>query len=72
DGSTNIYLPQNPSQLVFQEPLIFEEPRHVVDLTFGLLFLLKNNLQFSTGFSFPVTGGTAREIEFMSTLNYGF
>jgi len=51
---------------------IFEEPRHVVDLTTAVAFLLRNNCTCSVGLSFPVTGGNARATEFLTTLSYGF
>lgn len=51
---------------------IFDEPRHVVDLTAAAAFILRNNWTFSMGYSFPVTGGSARAGEFLTTIQYGF
>ncbi|MFT5322554.1 MAG: hypothetical protein ACI8P0_000389 [Planctomycetaceae bacterium] len=50
----------------------FEEPRHVVDITTGVSFILPRNLTYSLGLSVPVTGGNARGLEFLTSLTYGF
>jgi hypothetical protein len=50
----------------------FEEPRHVVDLTTGVAFILRNSWTYSLGLSIPVTGGNARGLEFLTSLTYGF
>lgn len=72
DGTRTVYLPQDPTIPVNQVALIFEEPRHVVDLTTAVTFLFRNNVQWSAGVSVPVTGGSARELEFLTTLNIGY
>jgi len=69
DGSTNVYLP-GTSQLVSQTTFLYEEPEHVVDLTASVTFLLGRKWQLSTGVSVPVTGGAAREFEYIGMLNY--
>ena len=70
DGSTEIFLPDGTrvDEVVF----FFEEPRHVVDMTFALTTLFRNNVQLTTGLSVPVTGGNSRVAEFIATLTYGF
>lgn len=72
DGTRTIYLPQDPSRSVDQVGMIFTEPRHVVDLTFALTLLFRNDIHVTTGLSVPVTGGAARELEFIASFNYGF
>ncbi|MEO1998722.1 MAG: hypothetical protein ABGZ17_26045, partial [Planctomycetaceae bacterium] len=69
DGTTNVYLP-GTNQLVSQTTFFFEEPEHVVDMTASVTFLLGRKWQFSTGVSVPVTGGAAREFEYIGMLNY--
>ena len=69
DGTRTIYLPQEPSSAVQESAFIYEEPRHVLDMTFGTTLLLRDNYQFMLGVSFPVTGGNARATEFIMTLN---
>lgn len=71
DGTTNIYLPQDES-LIREAVYFYEEPRHVIDLTASVTFILFKDWYLSSGLSFPVTGGSARTGEFLSTLNYYF
>lgn len=72
DGSRSIYLPQDPSRSFDQATFIYNEPRHVVDLTVGTSFILSHNRTFNVGLSFPVTGGSARALEFLTSYNVGF
>gem|GEM_PF-1770657 len=72
DGSRSIYLPQDPSRSFDQATFIYNEPRHVVDLTVGTSFILSHNRTFNVGLSFPVTGGSARALEFLTSFNWGF
>ncbi len=51
---------------------VFEEPRHVVDITTAVAFILRDNWTYSLGLSIPVTGGNARNLEFLTALTYGF
>jgi len=69
DGTTNIYLP-GTNTLVGETTFFFEEPEHVVDVTASVTFLLRRKWQFTTGVSVPVTGGAAREFEYIAMLNY--
>ena len=69
DGSTNVYLP-GTDRLISQTSFLFVEPEHVVDMTASVTFLLGRKWQFSTGVSVPVTGGAAREFEYIAMLNY--
>jgi hypothetical protein len=71
DGSRNIYFPQT-YQLFQNSSLIYREPRATVDLTVGMSLILKNNFVQSTAISVPVTGGNARALELILTLNKYF
>ena len=72
DGSRTVFLPQDPSRSFNSAAFLFEEPRHVVDLTAGTTFIFRNSTSLGLGVSFPVTGGAARSFEFISSLNVGF
>lgn len=72
DGSTTVYLPQDPSRSFDSAVFLYNEPRHVVDLTVGTTFIFRNRTTLGTGLSFPVTGGNARSLEFLTSLNVGF
>lgn len=72
DGSTTVYLPQDPTRSFRQATFIYEEPRHVVDLTVGASFIFRKQMAFNAGLSFPVTGGSARALEFLTSFNVGF
>jgi hypothetical protein len=48
------------------------EPRSVVDVTFGGQVLLGDHIQVGLGYSIPVTSGSVRDDEFISTLTYLF
>ncbi len=72
DGSTTVYLPQDPSQSFKTAVFVYEEPRHVVDLTAGTTFIFRNSTTLGVGLSVPVTGGSARSLEFITSLNVGF
>lgn len=72
DGTRTIYLPQDPSRAVTDVPIFFNEPRHVVDLTAAVTIVMRGNVQWTSGISIPVTGGNARALEFLTTVNYGF
>lgn len=69
-NTNTIYFPDGS---VFDETaFIYRESRCNVDFTFGATSILKRNLVISTGMSFPVTGGNARAVEFLSTINKYF
>ena len=74
DGTTTVYLPQYLPQLVpvTDAAFFFEEPRHVVDLTMSLTLLFTQQIDFTLGISVPVTGGTARQLEFLTYINKSF
>ena len=72
DGSTTVYLPQDPSRAFTQATFIYQEPRHVVDLTMGASILFSRKRTFNMGLSVPVTGGNARALEFLTSFNWGF
>lgn len=55
------------------EPVFyFDEPRHIIDLTVSSTFILFRDWYLTTGVSVPLTGGSARTVEFLGTLNYYF
>lgn len=72
DGSTTVFLPQDPSRSFNSAVFIYEEPRHVVDLTAGTTFIFRNRKTLGVGLSVPVTGGNARSLEFLTSFNVGF
>lgn len=72
DGSTTIFLPQDPSSSFDQAVFVYEEPRHVVDLTVGTSFIFSQQRSLNLGLSFPVTGGSARALEFITSFSVGF
>ena len=51
-----------------------EEPRHIIDLTVGSTFVLRDNISIGSGISLPLTTGrdVARQFEVLTTINYGF
>ena len=74
DGTSTIYLPQYLPELraVEETALFFEEPRHVVDLTMSVTLLFTQQIDFTMGISVPVTGGSARQLEFLTYVNKSF
>jgi hypothetical protein len=59
--------------VMFNVPIfLFEEPKHVVDITLGTTIVMKYDLSVSTGVSFPLTGDSVRRAEFIFQVNYGF
>lgn len=72
DGSTTIYFPQDPSLSFSQATFVYNEPRHVVDLTMGASFIFSHDRTLNVGLSVPVTGGNARALEFLTSFNVGF
>ncbi len=72
DGSTTIFLPQESNSSFSQSAFVYEEPRHVVDLTVGTSFIFSRQRSLNMGLSFPVTGGSARALEFISSFSVGF
>ena len=72
DGSRTIFFPQDPSSSFNQAVFVFEEPRHVVDLTVGTSFIFSRQRSLNMGLSFPVTGGNARALEFLTSFSAGF
>ncbi|NOX53291.1 MAG: HEAT repeat domain-containing protein [Planctomycetes bacterium] len=72
DATRTIYLPQDPSTPVTEVPIFYNEPRHVVDMSFGTTILFRDNVQLMLGISFPLTGGQARATEFLMTVNRFF
>lgn len=72
DGSTTIYLPQDPSRSFTQSVFVYNEPRHVVDLTMGASFIFSRQRTFNAALSVPVTGGNSRALEFLTSFNWGF
>ena len=71
-GGKPIYLPQDPTRSFSTPVFVYEEPRHVVDLTVGASFIFRKQMAFNAGLSFPVTGGSARALEFLTSFNVGF
>ncbi|MCA9113454.1 MAG: hypothetical protein KDA79_00090 [Planctomycetaceae bacterium] len=57
-----------------QDIFVEEEPRHIIDLTVGSTFVLRDNISVGVGLSVPLSAGRdyARQTEFLSTINYGF
>jgi hypothetical protein len=75
DGTRNIYFPTDSSQgavLFKQSSFIYREPRNIIDLTLGMSTILRNNFVSSSAISVPLTGGNARAVEFITTLNKYF
>ena len=72
DGTTKIYFPQDPSLSFDQAVFVYSEPRHVVDLTVGTSFIFSQKRTLNMGISVPVTGGSARALEFLSSFSVGF
>ena len=74
DGTRTIYLPQDLPLLtpIEETVLLFEEPRHVVDLTLSVTLLFTQDIDFSLGISVTVTGGNSRALEFLTYLNKSF
>lgn len=71
-GTTrDVFIP-GTNTVITQAPLFYEEPRHIVDLTAGASFLLRHNILIGAGVSVPLTGGEAREAEFLTTVNFLF
>lgn len=71
DGSRNIYFPQDFTRFQ-QSSFIYRETRDNVDLTFGASTIFTNNFVHSAAVSIPVTGGNARAVEFITSLNKYF
>ncbi len=72
DVSETIFLPQDPPSSFNQAVFVYEEPRHVVDLTVGTSFIFSRQRSVNMGLSFPVTGGSARALEFLTSFSAGF
>lgn len=51
---------------------VYREPRHIVDMTVGGTLLFRHNVLWSHGVSFPITGGNARRVEYLTTVNFLF
>lgn len=71
DGSRNIYFPQDFT-LFKQSSFIYRESRDNVDLTLGGTAIMRDNFILSGAVSVPVTGGNARALEFITSLNKYF
>ena len=71
DGTRTIYFAQdfNPFR---ESAFVYRESRTNIDITVGASTLFKNNFVFSAAVSTPVTGGNARALEFISSLNKYF
>ncbi len=52
--------------------VIYREPRTIVDMTVGGQILFGDHIQLGLGYSFPLTGGSVRQNEFLSTLTFLF
>jgi hypothetical protein len=52
--------------------VIYREPTTVVDMTVGGQILFGDHIQLGLGYSFPLTGGSVRQNEFLSTLTFLF
>lgn len=50
----------------------YREPRDILDLTIGSQVLFGNHVQVGLGYSFPLTGNSVRQNEFISTFTYLF
>lgn len=72
DGTDTIYLPQDPFRSFDQSVFVYSEPRHVVDLTVGTSFIFSKRRTLNMGLSFPVTGGSARALEVLTSFSAGF
>jgi hypothetical protein len=51
---------------------VYTEPQDVLDLSVGTLIMLGCDVQVGVGYSFPITGDSTRENEFLSYVNYLF
>ena len=71
-GTTDIYFPQDPGRRFDQAVFVYSEPRHVVDLTMGTSFLFSKRRTLNLALSVPVTGGSARALEVISSFSAGF
>jgi hypothetical protein len=56
----------------FFNPFVYEEPRHVYDVTVGAKLMLANNSYIAAAVSYPLTGDSVRQSEYFVTLNWGF
>jgi hypothetical protein len=57
----------------FTGPLaVYTEPQSVLDLSIGTLIMVGCDMQIGVGYSFPITGDSTRENEFLSYVNYLF
>lgn len=56
----------------FFNPFVYEEPRHVYDVTVGARLVLAHNSSIAAAVSYPLTGDSVRHAEYFVTLNFGF
>jgi len=56
----------------FFNPFVYEEPRHVYDVTAGAKLLFSETSVLCGGISVPVTGSRVRNVEYILTLQIGF
>lgn len=52
--------------------MVYNEGRHVYDVTLGVRFLFSQGMGIAVGGSFPLTGAQVRDSEFLSTLSWNF
>lgn len=50
---------------------VYDEPDSVIDVTLGLRLLLKNDAEFSIGYSFPISGPRVKDHELMLVFTQG-
>jgi hypothetical protein len=53
-------------------PFTYEEPRHVFDLTLGTQVILNHGVTLAAGYSFPISGNSVRDDEWIFTISFGF
>ena len=64
---------QAPTIVSLQEgPFLYEEPRHVFDLTVGGHFLFKYNTRLAAGISVPLTGASTYRTNYLIALSVSF
>jgi hypothetical protein len=67
-----IITPITTSAILPEGFVVYREPRDIVDLTIGGQVLFGNHIQLGLGYSFPLTGESVRQDEFLSTLTFAF
>jgi len=62
----------SPGAPLFFNPFVYEEPRHVYDVTVGARLMLAHNSSIAAAVSYPLTGSSVRQQEYFITFNIGF